>query len=82
MSTSNETPLYDEMLAEFDAAATEAESILARINQIEDQALALATCVEIVRAFETAERSFAEIRMRAERNGLKLFRQMRREAAP
>ncbi len=74
-------PLHDAMLAAFDAAAAEAESTLAVIDQIEDTRLALRLCVQIVRAFEAAEPSLAAISMRGVNKGIALNRKNRREAA-
>jgi uncharacterized membrane protein len=61
-------PLYDAAMAALDAAIAEAQSTLA------SEDVTLEQCVAIVRVFEDAGRSFASIRMRAEKHARKLLR--------
>jgi hypothetical protein len=64
-------PLYDAALAAVDAALVQAQADLA------DEHLTLEQAVQIVKAFESAQRGFALLRMRAD----KLTRKMLREGA-
>lgn len=72
--------MYDEAMREFAAACELAEAELGAIDPADPTEGALQACVDIAALFEQSERQLRALRIRAQREGLRLFRAIRREA--